>query len=52
MNTVGIDVSKGKSTVSILRPFVEIVYSPFDVNHGGAIVHLISPISLGGQATT
>lgn len=25
MNTVGIDVSKGKSTVAILRPFRKIV---------------------------
>ena len=28
MNAVGIDVSKGKSMVAILRPFGEIVYSP------------------------
>ena len=27
MNAVGIDVSKGKSMVTILRPFVEIVSS-------------------------
>ena len=33
MNAVGIDVSKGKSTVAILRPFGEIVVSPFDVSH-------------------
>jgi transposase len=33
MNAVGIDVSKGKSTVTILRPFGEIVASPFDVSH-------------------
>jgi len=33
MNAVGIDVSKGKSTVAILRPFGEIVASPFEVNH-------------------
>ena len=30
MNAVGIDVSKGKSTVAVLRPFGEIVVSPFD----------------------
>ena len=29
MNAVGIDVSKGKSMVTILRPFWEIVSSPF-----------------------
>ncbi len=33
MNAVGIDVSKGKSTVAVMRPFGEIVLSPFEVNH-------------------
>ncbi len=33
MNAVGIDVSKGKSTVAILRPFGEVVAEPFDVSH-------------------
>ena len=33
MNAVGIDVSKGKSTVAILRPFGEVVCLPFDVTH-------------------
>lgn len=33
MNAVGIDVSKGKSTVAILRPFGELVSSPFEVSH-------------------
>lgn len=33
MNAVGIDVSKGRSTVAVIRPFGEIVSSPFDVNH-------------------
>ena len=33
MNAVGIDVSKGKSTVAILRPFGELVASPFVVSH-------------------
>ncbi len=33
MNAVGIDVSKGKSTVAVLRPFGEIVKSPFNVSH-------------------
>ena len=36
MNAVGIDVSKGKSTVSVLRPFGEVVASPFDVAHTGS----------------
>ena len=33
MNAVGIDVSKGKSTVAILRPLGEVVSLPFDVTH-------------------
>ena len=33
MNSVGIDVSKGKSTIAIMRPFGEIVSSPFEINH-------------------
>ena len=33
MNAVGIDVSKGKSTIAVLRPFGEIVAKPFDVPH-------------------
>ena len=33
MISVGIDVSKGKSTVCILKPYGEIVSSPFEVRH-------------------
>ena len=33
MNAVGIDVSKGTSTVTIMRQFGEVVASPFDVVH-------------------
>ena len=33
MNAVGIDVFKGKSTVAVLRPYGEVVTSPFDVAH-------------------
>ena len=33
MNAVGIDVSKGKSTVAVLRSFGEIAVSPFNVSH-------------------
>ena len=36
MNAVGIDVSKGKSTVAVLRPFGEVVASPLDVTHTGS----------------
>lgn len=51
MNAVGIDVSKGKSTVAVLRPFGEIVLSPFDVFHNpkelGELVTLLK--SLDGE---
>ena len=33
MNAVGIDVSKGKSMVAILRPFGEVVAVPYEVSH-------------------
>ena len=33
MNSVGIDVSKGKSMVAVMRPFGEVVISPFEVHH-------------------
>jgi transposase len=36
MNAVGIDVSKGKSMVAIMRPFGEVVASPFEVTHTGS----------------
>lgn len=36
MNAVGIDVSKGKSTVAILRPQGIVVASPYNVSHTGS----------------
>ena len=33
MNSVGIDVSKGKSMIAVMRPFGEVVCSPFEVSH-------------------
>lgn len=33
MNAVGIDVSKRKSTVAIMRPFGEVIAEPFEVSH-------------------
>ena len=51
MNAVGIDVSKNKSTIAILRPFGEIVAKPFDVKHTSSdITYLISQLkSLNGD---
>lgn len=34
-NVAGVDVSKGKSMVSVLRPFGEVVAKPFTVHHTG-----------------
>ena len=39
MNAVGIDVSKGKSTVAILRPGGEVLASPFEVSHDPRELH-------------
>ena len=48
MNAVGIDVSKGKSTVAALRPFGEVVASPFDIIHNDSdlkqLVNLIKAL--------
>ena len=33
MNAVGIDVSKGKSMVAVVRPFGELVTKPYEVRH-------------------
>ena len=33
MNSVGIDVSNGRSTVAVLRPLGEVVWTPFEVRH-------------------
>ena len=48
MNAVGIDVSKGKSMVAIMRPFGEIVSSPFEIKHTtsdiNSLVELINSI--------
>ena len=35
-NVAGIDVSKGKGMVSVLRPFGEVVAKPFSVGHTGS----------------
>ena len=33
MNSVGIDISKGRSTIAVMRPFGEVVISPFEIRH-------------------
>ena len=51
-NAVGIDVSKGKSMAAILRPYGEIVSSPFEIKHtSGNIQSLIQQIkSIEGES--
>ena len=36
MNAAGIDVSKGKSMVAVLRPLGVVVTKPFEVGHTAA----------------
>ena len=33
MNAIGIDVSKGKSKIAVIRPYGEVVAKPFDISH-------------------
>ena len=49
MNAVGIDVSKGKSTVAILRPMGEVVQTPIDIAHDAVSLERLAYqiISLG-----
>lgn len=46
MNAVGIDVSKGKSTVAVLRPFGEVAASPFDVIHNDSDLKQLASYAL------
>lgn len=39
MNAVGIDVSKDKSMVAIMRPFNEIVSTPFEIKYTASDIH-------------
>jgi transposase IS116/IS110/IS902 family./transposase len=47
LNAVGIDVSKGQSTISILRPAGEIVRKPFNVVH--SVKELSALVSFAGS---
>ena len=50
-NIVGIDISKGKSTIAVMRPFGEIVKSPFEVKHTSSDLKMLADIikSLDGE---
>ncbi len=51
MNCVGIDVSKGKSMVAVMRPFGEVVVSPFEVQHSASELNKLAKLlkSLDGE---
>jgi len=51
MNAVGIDVSKGKSTVAVMRILGEVVISPFEVTHIGSELGTLAKrlLSLPGE---
>ncbi len=52
MNAVGIDVSKGRSMVAILRPYGEVVLPPFEVNHTASDINSLIDIikSIDGES--
>ena len=51
MLSIGIDVSKGKSTVCGMKPGGEIVYAPFEVQHTReGMLELVSLLRSSGEA--
>lgn len=52
MNAIGIDVSKGKSMVAVMRPFGEVVLSPFEVHHSSSELSKLARLlkSLDGES--
>ena len=51
MNAVGIDISKGKSTIAIMRPLKEVVASPYEICHTDADLKKLASFlkSLSGE---
>lgn len=51
MNSVGIDVSKGKSMIAVMRPFGEIVVTPYEVRHTDSELNELAKLlkSLDGE---
>lgn len=51
MNSVGIDISKGRNTVAVMRPFGEVVISPFEVQHTDSELSKLAKLlkSLNGE---
>lgn len=52
MNAVGVDVSKGKSMVAVMRPFGVVVLSPFEVSHSSSELSKLARLlkSLDGES--
>lgn len=52
MNAVGIDISKGKCMVAVMRPFGEVVLSPFEVRHSSSELSKLAKLlkSLNGES--
>lgn len=52
MNAVGIDISKGKCMVAVMRPFGEVVLSPFEVRHSSSELSKLARLlkSLDGES--
>lgn len=42
VNAVGIDISKGKSTIAVMRPLGEIVLSPFEITHTSSDLKMLT----------
>ena len=52
VNCVGIDVSKGKSTIAIMRPLGEIVKVPYEVNHTSSELKMLADTLLNLEGET
>jgi transposase len=52
MNAVGIDISKGKCTVAVMRPLGEVVRSPFEVSHTGGELSALAETLRGLRGET
>jgi transposase len=45
MISVGIDISKGKSTICFMKPYGEVLHKPFEVQHTESnLKHLVDQI--------
>lgn len=52
MNCVGIDVSKGKSIITVMRPFGDVVVLPFEVRHTASELSELAKLLKGLDSET